>query len=1059
MDTLFSKEAIAAQLESDLNLLFAPTGWFLRESILADPLRITNPVMQRLQGFQPGEQFRRFQDYLFTDNHEALMLIDCAMPASETARNTVFIDSLNRFIADVELAMDGRVSFRHFGASEIAAGNASQIKKDTLLSSLFALLLIFALLIYSFRNARKILLVFLSTLFGGLFAIALLYLIRGEVSVIAVGISSIMFGIAINYPLHFIDHYTHTPHPRLVIKDIIEPLTIGNITTVGAFLSLVFIGSNAMCDLGWFAALLLIGTIVFVLLFLPHLLPAGKAVDAKQSLFARITGAPFEKNRCVVVAVLLLSVFFSFFSGGSRFETNMQKINYMTGEQQQEYQRMMTLLNQSRHTLYYVTEGEELEQTLEHNEALLPVLDQLQADGKISGAGYISHFYPSRARQAERAERWNRFWMPRRDSVLMLLNDAARLQGFTPDAFLSFKEMIYRNWQPADREHFDVIRTSIAKNYVIQTDGKSMIINLLYTDADRAQLLEDELNRLRDDAIAFDAGSITRRMIASLSDNFNYVLYVCAFIVFLFLFFSMGRTELALIAFAPLALSWIWILGMMNLFDIRFNIVNIILATFIFGQGDDYTIFITEGLMHEYTYRRKILASYKNSIALSALIMFIGMGMLIFARHPALRSLAEVTIVGMISVVIISFVLPPLMFHALTMHKGCPRIMPVTLRNLAATVYAFLVFLLVSAGITVYGRILFLFRSTEKKKQAFHRIIHRVARWITFHIPQVRTTYHNLSRETFDVPSVIICNHQSHLDLMCILMLTPKLIILTNDWVWRSPFYGRMIRDAEFYPVSQGIDNALDRLEDAVRRGYSIVVFPEGTRSADCSIQRFHRGAFFLAERLKVDITPVLIHGAGHVLPKKELMLRKGEIHIRTLPRITTDDIRFSPDYASRSKQVRHYYEKQYRNFAAAIETPDYYHDRVVHDYLYKGPAIERAVRKSLRRHDNFEDLINQLPSEGRVVVENSGYGEFTLLLALVKKELQVVGLEQDPDKRDVAAHCASVPANLRYLSADAPSADAPADVRILIEKNKYTLSFQDAMLQQLNDSVSIHNS
>jgi hypothetical protein len=46
-----------------------------------------------------------------------------------------------------------------------------------------------------------------------------------------------------------------------------------------------------------------------------------------------------------------------------------------------------------------------------------------------------------------------------------------------------------------------------------------------------------------------------------------------------------------------------------------------------------------------------------------------------------------------------------------------------------------------------------------------------------------------------------------------------------------------------------------------------------------------------------------------------------------------------------------------------------------------------------------------------------------------------IVGLEKDPNKRDVAAHCASVPANLRYPSADAPSADVPADVRILIEK------------------------
>ena len=65
------------------------------------------------------------------------------------------------------------------------------------------------------------------------------------------------------------------------------------------------------------------------------------------------------------------------------------------------------------------------------------------------------------------------------------------------------------------------------------------------------------------------------------------------------------------------------------------------------------------------------------------------------------------------------------------------------------------------------------------------------------------------------------------------------------------------------------------------------MIFPEGTRSADCSILRFHRGAFYLAEQLQIDIIPVMIHGVGHVLPKQEFMLRKGEIRIQVMPRIS----------------------------------------------------------------------------------------------------------------------------------------------------------------------------
>ncbi|MDR1675852.1 MAG: 1-acyl-sn-glycerol-3-phosphate acyltransferase [Tannerella sp.] len=1020
IDSLLSREAMAAQLEHNRNLLLSPAGILLQPGILSDPLGMAGPVLNRLQGFRTGNQFHLYQDHLFTDDRDALLLIECTMPASETARNAIFLDSLSRFMTEVEGTMDGDVSFRRFSASEIALGNASQIKKDTLFSCSFAAILILALLIYAFRSGRKILLVFVSTLFGGLFALALLWLVRGEVSIIAVGISSIMFGIAINYPLHLIDHCNHTLHPRAAIKDIIEPLTIGNITTVGAFLSLVFLGSGAMGDLGWFASLLLVGTILFVLLFLPHLLPRHPTVHMPaSSLLSRFAALPFEKNRPAIVAVLLLTLFFGFFSSGSRFETDMQRINYMTDSQQKEYQRMMNLLNKNRHILYFVAEGDDLDGALERNEQLSPALDRLVAEGKIAGASNISGFYPSRTRQAERVNRWNAFWQTRRDSVTTLLDDAARQTGFKPEAFQSFRAMLHRIWEPADRSHFDVIRETFAKNYLVGDNGKTQVINLLYTEADRAPALEEELNRLSPAAIAFDGGSITRRMIASLSDSFNYVLYVCGFIVFAFLFITMGRTELCLIAFAPLALSWIWILGLMNLFDIRFNIVNIILATFIFGQGDDYTIFMTEGLMHEYTYRRKILASYRGSIALSALIMFIGMGMLIFAEHPALRSLAEVTVIGMFSVVIMSYLLPPFLFRLLTVRRGKNRLMPVTLKNLAATGYSFAVFLVVISGLSLYGWMIFTFgRRTEKKKLAYHQLLCRASHWVMHHIPQVKTVYRNLTGETFEKPAVIICNHQSHIDLTALLMLTPRLVILTNDWVWNSPFYGRMIKYAEFYPVSSGVENVLDSLKDVVRRGYSVVVFPEGTRSADCSIRRFHRGAFYLAERLQLDILPVLIHGIGHILPKQEFMLRKGEIHIRVMERIAPDDVRFSPGYSQRSREIRHFYQEQYGVLCREVETPDYYSDLVIHNYLYKGPAIERAVRRHLRRSRNFAEQIARLPDEGSIVVKNSGYGEFTLLLALVRKRLQVISVEEDPDRRAIAVACASNPPNLHYVAA-----------------------------------------
>ena len=104
----------------------------------------------------------------------------------------------------------------------------------------------------------------------------------------------------------------------------------------------------------------------------------------------------------------------------------------------------------------------------------------------------------------------------------------------------------------------------------------------------------------------------------------------------------------------------------MQLFGIQFNIVNIILATFIFGQGDDYTIFIVEGLAYEHRTGKSILPQYRQSIILSAAIMLIGIGILVFAQHPAMHSLGTITLIGMTVTLIMATTIPPLLFRIYT---------------------------------------------------------------------------------------------------------------------------------------------------------------------------------------------------------------------------------------------------------------------------------------------------------------------------------------------------------------------------------------------------------
>ena len=147
---------------------------------------------------------------------------------------------------------------------------------------------------------------------GWLFAMGGLALFHDKVSVIVIGISSVILGIAVNYPLHFIAHLTHTPNKRKALREIVMPLLVGNVTTVGAFLALVPLQSVALRDLGLFSSFLLIGTIFFVLVYLPHLSKETKEV--KHTFLDKLSNVSLENKPVFVVVVIVLTLVFGYFS-------------------------------------------------------------------------------------------------------------------------------------------------------------------------------------------------------------------------------------------------------------------------------------------------------------------------------------------------------------------------------------------------------------------------------------------------------------------------------------------------------------------------------------------------------------------------------------------------------------------------------------------------------------------------------------------------------------------------------------------------------------------------
>jgi 1-acyl-sn-glycerol-3-phosphate acyltransferase len=810
MDSLLASPGyIPAKLQEDRESLVLGNP-FTAKYLRSDPLGLYSPVLNRLQAAQP----EALQD---TD----ILFFDSPYGSTESALNGELLSTLKSLKEETAQAFPS-VQITSTGGPEVAVENSSRIKTDSFLALAVALLLICIVLWLSYKRVQDVLWILVSIAVGAVFALGIIACFKASVSIIVLGIGCTVIGIAVNYPLHYIDHLKYQPDRREALAEQVNPLLTGNITTVGAFLGLLLLKSEALHDFGFIGAMMLVGTILFVLVFLPVFMPVYHGERKVIKLDPGRYFHPGENTRRVVfLAFLALTVVFFFTGKKLQFDSNLHNINYMTAEQSQGFALL---------------------------ESLSPAADAFPL--------------PSLEEQQERIGLWKEFWNRHQDLPDLLIDEGLKA-GFTAHGFQPFFDAVEATWEPQERAYFQPVDFAPQENA---------------------------------------AGAL----VSALSEDFDTIGLVCSLIVLIFLWISFGSLELTLVAFLPLAVSWIWIRGIMGLTGLQFNIVNIILATFIFGMGDDYSIFITEGLEYEYKTGKKILHSYSNAVVLSAIIMFIGIGVLAFAKHPALRSLGLVTVIGMVTVVAMACYLPPIVYRWLHFKHGKPRPHPLTIGGMLATFYIVLQML-------IWMSLLSLLALFFPKGPAFNKVVRRVASWAIRIVPGCRYTLKNPHGEDFSKPAIYICNHQSHLDVLALIALHPKLIFMTNDWVWKFPFYGAVIRKAGYFPASWGLSVNSEHVKKMVAEGYSVAIFPEGTRTLDGRIGRFHRGAFLAARELGMDILPILIRGFHEALPKHDFFLRPHPLSLEIGERVKVPQ---ESDIAELTRRMRHFYVDWYEKDA-----------------------------------------------------------------------------------------------------------------------------------------------
>lgn len=680
LDTLLTVSRMEQQMRANRNDLGGSFGFMFPELIQMDPVGLRGPLMRQ---FQPliegtGGGYKTIEGHFFVpDSTVCVAFITPMFSSTNTGQGSTLFTIINEQIAKFAATMPD-VKIVYHGTPASGFYNAWRIKTDLTTTIAGSLVLVLLFIFICFRNYDTLPLLLLPVVFGTLFGLAVMYFIKGQFSLLALGIGSVVLGVAFSYVLHVITHYKYVADPEQVLRDEVKPVCLGCITTIGSFMGLIFVRTELLRDFGLFAALAIAGTTLFSLIFLPQFLnPSKNKRNTRMfSFIDKINAYPFDRKKPLLFVLTLITVVCIGFyiAGGTRFDADMHNLGYSSPN----VTYSSNLLREKTYTgdkqQYFASSGKTMEEAIENFAVLDHKLDSLRQLGLVKSYTHTNMLFVPLREQQERIDAWKRYWTDDRLSqVRRLIEETAPQAGLRAEAFQPFFDLATADYQPDALYQAGLIPEGYLSTLMEQSyDGKEYLCFTSVRCAnDSIRSAGSDYHRICDavaaapNLLVLDTYYYTTDTLLQLNDDFNILQWVSMLFVLLILLINFrGNIKYSLLGFMPILLSWFIVLGAMVIFEESFNLINIIISTFIFGIGVDYSIFVMTGLLGSERDAR-MLEYHKTAIFFSAVILIVTVSSMLFAQHPAIQSVGFCTLVGLVSAVVISYVMQPAVFRML----------------------------------------------------------------------------------------------------------------------------------------------------------------------------------------------------------------------------------------------------------------------------------------------------------------------------------------------------------------------------------------------------------
>lgn len=683
LDTMLTYQHMSRQMEKNSKDLHSPLGSMYPELIQIDPIGIRELLLQQFKTLSSNSNggYKIIDGHFFVpDSTVCVAFITPSYSSTNTGQGAELFRTINGLIEKFN-SISPDIKICYHGTPASGFYNASQIKSDLKSTITASLILVLIILVVCFRNYNTIPLLILPVAFGVVFGMAVMYFIKGEFSLLSLGIGAVVLGVAFSYVLHILTHYKYVSNPEKVLTDQVRPISLGCITTIGSFMGLMFVRTELLRDFGLFASLSIIGTTIFSFIYLPQLLDQNKNKINKKafSIIEKANNYPYDKNKVLVISSIIIILICTgyYIIGGTRFDANMHDLGYRADITSYSENLLRNKTYTGDKQKYFASSGKTMEEAISNFGVLDYKLDSLKKEGLVKDYTRTNLLFIPQNIQKERINTWKNYWTSEKlQLVKKLIDETASEAGIRPEAFNTFFNSVKAEYKPDALYESDIIPEGYLSTLMEQSyNGDYLCFTSVRCSNDSTGNKQSDYNKIcntiasQPNLLVLDTYYYTTDTLEQLNNDFNVLQWISMLFVFIVLLLNFrGNIRYTLVSFMPILLSWIIVLGTMVIFNKQFNLVNIIISTFIFGIGVDYSIFIMDGLLNN-KQNLNLLKYHKTAIFFSFLILVITVSSMLFAKHPAIQSVGFCTLIGLVSSVLLSYIIQPAIFRMIKSKK------------------------------------------------------------------------------------------------------------------------------------------------------------------------------------------------------------------------------------------------------------------------------------------------------------------------------------------------------------------------------------------------------